>query len=419
MSVDLLSVLALLGVLLLGSVRTDLNVGVVATALAFIIGLGFAGLEVQEVSALLPSGLLLTIVGVSLLFQLASSNGTLERLTARLIASTRGSPRRLPLAFFALTFALSALGPGNIAATALVAPLAMRLAVGAGINPVLMAILVCTGANAGAFSPVSVTGSINAALMSKVGLTDPNLPLLVFAAVGALQSITALIASLIFSGNLSPRPATPQLELPRAPPFEARHRWTLLIMVSFLLAVIVWRTPTSAAAFTLAGVMLLFRLSEDAHAVQNLPWPVIVLISGISVLVGLLEQTGGLALVTAWLARVATPGTLNALLAFTSGLASAGSSSSGVVMPLFIPLAPDIIRQLGSGNLLEAVIAIDAGSHLVDVSPLSTLGALCLAAMPEGKARERLFRSLLLWGFAMAFVGGLLAFLFLDLRWVG
>jgi Na+/H+ antiporter NhaD/arsenite permease-like protein len=415
MSVDLLSVLALLGVLLLGSIRTDLNVGVVATALAFIIGLGFAGLEVQEISALLPSSLLLTIVGVSLLFQLASSNGTLERLTARLIASTRGSPRRLPMAFFALTFALSALGPGNIAATALVAPLAMRLAVGAGINPVLMAILVCTGANAGAFSPVSVTGSINAALMSKVGLTDPNLPLLVFAAVGALQSITALLASLIFSGNLSPQPATPQLELPRAPPFEARHRWTLLIMVSFLLAVVVWRTPTSAAAFTLAGVMLLFRLSEDTHAVQNLPWPVIVLISGISVLVGLLEQTGGLALVTAWLARVATPGTLNALLAFTSGLASAGSSSSGVVMPLFIPLAPDIIRQLGSGNLLEAVIAIDAGSHLVDVSPLSTLGALCLAAMPEGKARERLFRSLLLWGFAMALVGGLLAFLFLDL----
>jgi hypothetical protein len=133
-------------------------------------------------------------------------------------------------------------------------------------------------------------------------------------------------------------------------------------------------------------------------------------------LIGLLEKTGGLALITDWLAAVATPNTLNAVLALTSGLASIGSSSSGVIMPLFIPLAPEIIEKLGAGNLVEAVIAIDAGSHMVDVSPLSTLGALCLAAMPAGQAREQLFKSLLAWGFSMAFVGALLAWVLLDLR---
>jgi Na+/H+ antiporter NhaD/arsenite permease-like protein len=414
MPVDLISVIALIAVLLLGMIRTDLNVGVVATALAFIIGLGLAGLTIQQISDLLPSSLLLTIVGVSLLFQLTSTNGTLGLLTANLMVFAQGGTHRLPIVFYGLTFALSALGPGNIAATALVAPIAMRSALQAGISPFLMAVLICSGANAGAFSPVSVTGSINVALMNKIGLTDPNQPLLVFAAIAMIQTSVALIAYLVLSNRTSKIPES-ILETPIPERLEFKHHLTLLIMLIFLLAVVVFRVPTSAAAFTLAGLLLLLHLSEDSHAVQNLPWSVVVLISGVSVLIGLLEKTGGLALITDWLAQVATPQTLNALLAFTTGLASMGSSSSGVVMPLFIPLAPEIIAKLGSGNLLEAVIAIDVGSHMVDVSPLSTLGALCMAVMPEGKTRDDLFKSLLIYGTVMAFVGAILAFMFLDL----
>jgi hypothetical protein len=84
-------------------------------------------------------------------------------------------------------------------------------------------------------------------------------------------------------------------------------------------------------------------------------------------------------------------------------------------MPLFIPLAPVILDKAGGGNLTEAVMAIDLGSHMVDVSPLSTLGALCLAALPEGANRPKLFRQLLLWGFGMTLVAALLAWVFLDM----
>jgi di/tricarboxylate transporter len=415
--VDLLSVCALLAVLLLGSIRSDLNVGIIATALAFGIGLTLAGLSAAEIAAFLPSSLILTIVGVALFFELSANNGTLSRLTTALVRLTGNNPAQLPIIFFLLTLVLSALGPGNIAATALVAPLAMRAALRAGISPFLMAVLVCTGANTGAFSPVSVTGNINATLMRNIGLDDPNLPLLVFMAVAVIQSLTALVAYVIFSRRLTPIPAQQEpVETAKEQPLEDKHRFTLLFMLAFLLLVLVWQVPASAAAFGLAAVMLLVRLAEGEQAVQNLPWSVIVLIAGISMLIGLLEKTGGLALVTDWLAAVATPNTLNAVLAFTSGLASMGSSSSGVVMPLFIPLAPEIIAKLGAGSLVEAVIAIDAGSHMVDVSPLSTLGALCLAAMPAGQARQQLFKSLLAWGVAMAFVGALLAWVLLDLR---
>jgi hypothetical protein len=51
------------------------------------------------------------------------------------------------------------------------------------------------------------------------------------------------------------------------------------------------------------------------------------------------------------------------------------------------------------------VASINLGSHLVDVSPLSTIGAMCIAAAPEGVDRERLFRRLFAWGLAMSVVG--------------
>ena len=49
-----------------------------------------------------------------------------------------------------------------------------------------------------------------------------------------------------------------------------------------------------------------------------------------------------------------------------------------------------------------------ASGSLVDVSPLSTLGALCVAAVPDGPEARALFRRLLMWGLSMAVVGAIL-----------
>jgi len=112
------------------------------------------------------------------------------------------------------------------------------------------------------------------------------------------------------------------------------------------------------------------------------------MVSGISVLIGLVESTGGLDLATAAIASISTPGTINTVLALITGIVSMFSSSSGVVLPTFIPLIPGLIAQLGAGNVWKLIIAVDIGSHMVDVSPLSTLGALCLAALPPATRRR-------------------------------
>lgn len=415
MSLALAALLVLVLVLTVGAFRADLNVGLLAFAAAYPLGFA-AGLAPTEVAALFPAQLVLTVLSVSLFFELVGENGTLTRLTGGLLRLVGGDGRWLPVAFFGVAFGLSALGPGNIAAVALLAPVALPAGVRAGTSPLLMTVALCTGANAGAFSPVAVTGSLNAALLAEIGLGGAGLPLQVFAAVAAMQSLSAVGGWVLLRG-FRPVGAVPADREPvrPAPRLGRRHRLTLLAVLAFLLAVAGFGSSPVAVAFALAAVLTAARLADAGRAVRALPWSVVLLIAGVGTLVNLLEKTGSLDLLTALLARYAAPGTLNALLALVSGLASLGSSSSGVVMPLFVPLAPDLVAQVGSGNPVEAVIAVDVGSHMVDVSPLSTLGALCLAALPDGADRAGVFRGLLAWGLAMALAGALSAFVLLDL----
>jgi ABC-type sugar transport system permease subunit len=70
-----------------------------------------------------------------------------------------------------------------------------------------------------------------------------------------------------------------------------------------------------------------------------------------------------------------------------------------------------LVQQVG-GDPLAVALSINVGSALVDVSPLSTLGALCVAAVVDRAAARDLFRKLLAWGLSMAVVGAVLCWLF-------
>jgi hypothetical protein len=71
-----------------------------------------------------------------------------------------------------------------------------------------------------------------------------------------------------------------------------------------------------------------------------------------------------------------------------------------------------VVEKLGGGDPLAVALSINVGSALVDVSPLSTLGALCVAQLTDEVESRRLFRRLLVWGLSMTVVGALLCQLF-------
>ena len=151
---------------------------------------------------------------------------------------------------------------------------------------------------------------------------------------------------------------------------------------------------------------------DDAVAIRRMPWSVILMVCGVTVLISLLNLTGGMELFTGLLATVASPSTVNASVAFVTGTISTYSSTSGVVLPAFLPTVPGLVEQVGGGDPLAVALSINVGSSLVDVSPLSTLGALWLAALPAGGSAPVLFRKLFVWGLSMTVVGALLCQLF-------
>ncbi len=98
------------------------------------------------------------------------------------------------------------------------------------------------------------------------------------------------------------------------------------------------------------------------------------------------------------------------MVAFIIGIISVYSSTSGVVLPAFLPMVPGLASQLGVTNALGIANAMNVGGHLVDVSPLSTIGALCIAGAPVEDTRP-LFNKLLVWGLSMSVVGALICWI--------
>ncbi|NCS97816.1 MAG: hypothetical protein GW762_04480 [Candidatus Pacebacteria bacterium] len=412
----IVSLSALLVIVILSCVFPKLNPGLLALAAALGIGVYMAQLSTKVILAGFPSELFILLVTMSMVFGIAQKNGSLDVVTHHAVNIIRGQALLLPLLVFVLSFVISALGPGNIAAVALLAPMTMNLAKKHKISPLVIAIMLCTGANAGAFSPFSPTGVVALGLLERIQL-DTNLIWTVFGASAVLQSLSALGAYGIFIIRSKKRGfVAVSTEVSKIHPvLETKQKITLLAIVALIIGVIFFKVSLVIMSVATAATMFILGLADEEDVMGTVPWSTIQMVTGISVLIGLMEKTGGLDLATTFIAQVTSPDIINALLAFVSGVVSAFSSSSGVVLPAFIPLIPGLATKMSITGIVPMVIAVAVGSHMVDVSPLSTLGALSIAAVEDKKQQKRMFNLLLSWGMGMSVVAGIVAFVFLDL----
>ena len=386
------------------SIVTRVNVGLIAIALAWLVGVYVADLAADAVIRGFPSALFVTLAGVTLLFAAVEDNGTLRQLAHRAAGLARGDARLLPLLFFVLAGMISSVGPGAISSVALVAPLAMAIGHRAGVPPFLTALMVANGANAGNLSPVSSVGVIANNAMAEAGMGGHEGK--VWLANFVAHTLVALVAYVLLGGHRLRGSA--DVAAGTAEPLEPKHKLSMLVVLAWIAGVILLKLNLGLSAFAAVALLLALRTVEDAGAIRRMPWGVIVMVCGVTVLIALLEATGGRDLFAAALAGLSSPGTVNGAIALVTGAISTYSSTSGVVLPAFLPTVPGIVERLGGGDPLAVALSVNVGSALVDVSPLSTLGALCLAALPDEESAPKLFRQLLMWGIAMTLVGALL-----------
>ncbi len=430
-SVDAVAAISL-GALLVAivvSCTVRLHVGFLAISLAWVVGVYVAGMSARDVMSGFPTRLFLTLAGVTLLFSQAQINGTLDRVAHRAVNYARGNVGVMPIMFFLLAFGLASIGPGNIAATALVAPMAMAVSWQVGVPPFLMAIMVGMGANAGSLSPIAPTGVIVNGVMDQIGLGGFALhtylnnmmahTIIVFVAyftLGGLRLLGrrhegAVLVPAVGGDSKPGGDGAASME------FDRTHLTTLAMIAALILSVIFLSVDVGLGAFAGAVLLSLLRAGDEMEAVKVMPWRVIMMVCGVTVLISVLDATGGLDLFTDILARASAVAP-TFIIAASTGFISLYSSTSGVVLPAFLPTVPGLVEQLGVEPLALAS-AMNVGGHLVDVSPLSTLGALCMAAAHPSVDIRALFNKLMIWSLSMTVVGGAVCYLLFTVLRIG
>ncbi|MGH7554305.1 MAG: SLC13 family permease [Longimicrobiales bacterium] len=392
------------------SIVSRINVGLVAIAFAWLIGVYVAGLGADAIVRGFPSSLFITLTGVTLLFAVAETNGTLERLAHRAVALAKGDARVLPLLFFVIACVVATIGPGSIASVALVVPLAMLIGERAGVPHLITALMVALGANAGNLSPISAVGIIANSKMAEAGLGGHEAK--VWLANLLSHVLVAGAVYFLLGGHRLAGRANASPTLDQDLRLTLHQRVTAAVIATWIVGVVFFKLNLGLSAFAAVALLVGARAAQDAQAIKRMPWGAIVMVCGVSVLIGLLEATGGMDLFAGLLSLIATPATVNGVMAFITGAISTYSSTSGVVLPAFLPTVPDLVTKVGGGDPLAVSLSINVGASLVDVSPLSTLGALCIAAVPDGPSAAVLFRRLFIFGLSMTVVGAVLCQLF-------
>ena len=411
-----ISLIALAVAVVIGIVR-NVNVGPLSMAIALVIGYYIGGVKIRDIIAGYPVNVFLMLAGITYLFAIANINGTLVKLTNYAVKGVRGNVAMLPIILFILAFALSSLGPGAITICALMAAPCMLLASQTKIPAFLMAVMVANGTQAGNMSPIAVAGVIVKGLTEKMNLPDWSFilwmnSLVYFFAIG-------IGAYLLFGGlklwkrsGAADAPAVMTIDIE---PFNRQQYLTLAGIAALVIGVIFFKVDIGFFGFLVGTVLILLGAADEEKVFKAMPWGAIMMVTGVTVLITLMSKIGGMALFASIMAQQSTPFTVTLVAGFWSGLISAYASTIGVILPAFVPMAPDLLAKIGapSSDLLALLSSIILCGHVTDVSPLSTLGAIFIANATEDQDRKKLFRNMLIWGLAMAPIGAVVCwFLF-------
>ncbi len=464
MSLSLIAFAVLIVAFAIGSF-TRINAGLIAVVAAFGVGTLIAGLPIADVIAQFPAGLFFILVGATLLFAIVRINGTIDLLAywAERLAGDRKI--LVPVLMFLLTAILAAAGAFTPAAIAIVAPVALALGMRFGISTLAMGLVVVQGANAGAFSPVNPFGVLANVMLDEAGASGDALKLFLYCFI--FNSVLAAIAYVLVQAIMHRRGvrkaererndvegpssstsadsdgsgsgtgsglAEPGTRLADAPartdtalatPEEPAKSGpikvsatpmrvlTLLGIAALLFLTTVLGLDVGVASLVIALALIFVDSSVQKPAVESMPWSAIILVTGIVTYVGMLEEMGALEELQAGIESLGNSSVAALITGYVVAIVSAFASTTGtlgVVSPIVTPLAMDpLLTPIG------VITAIAISSSVVDVSPMSTSGALLMASA-QPKDERMFFRALLLWAIAMiAIVPLLVWFIFVQL----
>lgn len=402
MGMDIVALILFVLTIVLAFVR-KINIGIVALAVGAI-AVRIFGLKDKDILDGVSVSLFITLAGITLLFSIVTQTGALDLLAKKIVALAGRRIWLLPILLMFTGFMIVAMGPGGVPALAIIPPLAVAVALQTGYNPLMLTLIAISGQTAGRFSPITPEGQIIASAVAEAGYTGnvtPTIMLNVF----LTQAITALIFFIIFKGYKVKAPEGGFDFNPEK--FNSKQLIAFASIVVMLVLIIVFKVNIGIAALSVAAVLLLFNIADDGAVIKAMPWATIIMVLGVGALLKIVDKMGAITLMNNALASITNKATATPVMGLSAGLLSLVSSALGVVYPTMIPMCVPLGVEVGL-NPAALMAAVATGGSASGISPMSTGGALIIAAIATAKGaaftkdeQSRTFVELLL----MAIVG--------------
>ncbi|WP_338448587.1 SLC13 family permease [Niallia oryzisoli] len=430
MSIAIIAILVLFIIFILGTIL-PINIGVLGFAAAFIVGILIYGLSLDEISSVLPVKLFIFIVGMTYLFAIIQKSGAVDLIAAIGLRLVNGKLGFIPWLLFALSLVLTSVGTFGIAVVSLLAPIAFKIAFKTKTNQLMISIMMMMGMQAGAFSPLNIFGVIVNGGMQTRGFEHSPALLLLNCII--YFGIVSFITFLLFGGVrlFKRRESTSMAYVAASKEMIDEEVWIkqgkirLDLYKGFCLASIpvigflsIGFNMNLGIAAILVGLVLSFISPDKNVGILNvIPWEVILLVTGIFTYFRVMEKIGVMDYVTDFIADMGNPDLAALAVLYVSGFVSAFASTTAYLTSI-IPMAETIFMNSHLSSI-DLISAISVSSSIVDLSPLSSAGAILLANV-QGIKERVFFRQLMMTtGIFIAFGPGLawLLFIVIGMPW--
>lgn len=376
MGMDLLALLLFLTAIILAFIR-HVNIGIVALAMG-VIGVRIFGLTDKDLISGISSGMFCTLVGITLLFSIIKQTGALDLLAQKIVDSTGNRVWLLPITIYLAGFVIAGVGPGAVPALAIIPALAVTTALHVGYNPLMLALIGEFGLIAGRMTSITPEAAIITHAASSAGFENVMPIILVCQTLVTL--IYVIIIFLLFNGYKLKTPKT-NLKETKLPSFTKNQILSLLGIPLMLILMIAFKINIGLAAFFVSALLVLFGVAKDGEALKALPWSTIIMVVAVGALLSVVNKVGGIKLMSAAISSIMTSSTAVPLMGISAGLLSLVSSALAVVYPTMMPMCADIAAQVGGVSPVALMAAVGSGGSVAGISPMSTGGALILAAL--------------------------------------
>ncbi len=395
---------------------TKFNVGFFAILFGYILGSFIVDMRPRDIIGAWPTSTMFSIMAVTLFYNFALVNGTLEKLSGHLLYVFRNYPSLLPFVLFFVATFISAIGAGNFAVVAFMAPITLMLCDEIKLNPVIGAIAINTGSLAGGNFMTSNLGIIFRGLMDDaVKNTDIANHDSFFNS--ALIFIVSIVFSLIFISifrliSKGSRTAGANMTFTKPEPFTDKQRANLYLIFTMLVFVLFFpvmhlffpgikfitymnaRVDVSLVAMVFAVIALMLKLAPEKDVVSRVPWSTIIMVCGVGILIQVAIKAGTINMLASWMGGSIPVFVVPVVLGLIAGCMSFFSSTIGVVCPALFPLIPALAAATGISPLALFTCTV-IGSQSTAISPFSSSGSLIVASSPDETKRNKLFNDLI------------------------